>query len=139
MGKHDELLAGIRELIEPWLAELRRTITSSNTINERGAHRVTVPAVAGGAAAADVKASTVGNQLKGFNLRETTGAGIATVRILDGTDASADLVVAITLAANESVRDWFSERGIALLNGCYVQRVTGTVEGAVYLGGGGAT
>jgi hypothetical protein len=70
--------------------------------------------------------------LRGYGFRETSGAGTATVLLRAGSDASGDVVVPITLQAGESVRDWFSDEGIAILGGLFVD-VTGAVDGSVYL------
>ena len=73
-------------------------------------------------------------RLAGFSLRETSGTDVAVVRLRDGIDANGDLLATISLAAAESVRDWFLPGGIAFGAGCYVEIVSGEVEGVIYLG-----
>lgn len=92
----------------------------------------TIPAVA--APAGNRQLTNVPNRLMGFALRETTGTAGATVELRDGTDATGDLVVAVTLAAGESTRDHFGEGGLGLGTGLYLVRVAGSVDGSVWFG-----
>lgn len=71
--------------------------------------------------------------LHGFAVRETTGAGAATFRLHDGNDATGPNVIPVTLAAGESSRDWFGDGGISLEGGCFLEVISGTVEGTVFL------
>lgn len=68
----------------------------------------------------------------GFAFREASGTAGAVVNIRDGYDANARLVCPLTLAANESVRDFTTTVGIQLLQGLYVEIASGTVQGTVY-------
>ena len=129
-----ELLTGLRELLDPWLAQLRATIISNQSTNERGAHRVSCPVAA---APTGAQPTLVANELKGYSFRETTGNTTALIVLRDGADATGDIVVEIALQANESVRDWFGETGISVIDGLYVDRVSGSTEGAVWLRSGG--
>jgi hypothetical protein len=70
----------------------------------------------------------------GFHARETSGAGTALVRFRDG-DLGGDLVGLVSLAANESAREWFGPGGIAVGQGLYAEVVSGQVELVAYLGG----
>src|SRR6185437_13764213 len=47
---------------------------------------------------------------------------------------SADLVAVISLVANESPRAWMLPGGIAFSNGLFVNVVSGSIEGVIYLG-----
>lgn len=68
----------------------------------------------------------------GFSLRETAGA-TAVVRIFDNPSAASGTVLEeISLAANESAREFYPG-GVAAATGIYVQ-VTGTVVGSVRVG-----
>jgi hypothetical protein len=69
--------------------------------------------------------------LRGYGFRETAG-GAATVLIHAGSDASGHVIVPVTLSAGESVRDWFSDEGIAILGGVFLE-ITGSVDGSVYI------
>lgn len=64
-------------------------------------------------------------------LRETTGAAVATARLRDGGDASGQMGIPYTLAANESVRDGFPGGGFPFRGGVYLEVVAGTVEGSI--------
>jgi hypothetical protein len=76
-------------------------------------------------------------RLAGFSFREVTGAA-AVIRLRDGADrdlaANGDLLVTVSLIGNESDRDWFMPGGISFGYGVYVEIVSGTVEGTIYLG-----
>lgn len=70
--------------------------------------------------------------LRGFGIMNTSATNPATVYILGGIDANAPLLVPVTLAANESVRDFFGESGIRTDRGLYVNVISGTVYGSIY-------
>ncbi len=78
--------------------------------------------------------TTVPNSLHGFALRETTNAARAVVELRAGESDEGTLVASITLAAGESIRDWFGPNGIAV-SGLRLVRVSGSAEGSVFLGG----
>lgn len=80
-----------------------------------------------------VRLSNVASRVAGYAIRETSGTAGAVVRLLDGFDSNGDLLVPINLSANESVRDWFQPTGISYGAGLYVQVVSGTIEGTVFL------
>lgn len=69
-------------------------------------------------------------QLLGINFKETTGAATASITLYAGPDSSRLPLMYITLAANESVRDFFPVP-IEAKDGLYVA-VTGTVTGVAY-------
>lgn len=100
-----------------------------NAVTSRGAR--TEPLSAGDD---DVRVSSSAGTLAGFSLRETTGAAPAVVELRDGNDDAGGLVSVITLAAGESVRDWFGVDGPSFGYGLVVVRVAGIVDGAIYLG-----
>lgn len=70
--------------------------------------------------------------IAGFNLHETTGTDRAYVRIHDGRDTSAPIMLHISLAPGESTRDWYFPGGLKFKMGLYVEVVTGAIEGVVY-------
>jgi len=70
--------------------------------------------------------------LGGFSFRETAGS-TAVIRLRDGNSTAGDLISTIGLAANESIRDWFALPGVTYKYGLYIEVVTGTIEGALYL------
>lgn len=70
-------------------------------------------------------------QLVGLNFKESTGIGTASVTLYAGPDSSRLPLMYITLAANESMRDFFP-LPIECRDGLYVQVNTGTVQGIAY-------
>lgn len=67
---------------------------------------------------------------RGFSLRNTSGAAVATVRIYDGTSGTGTLLDTIQLAASES-RAEFYDAGVTALVGIFVKLVAGAIEGSV--------
>lgn len=137
MSVDERTRAEINQMINAFLEALHRTLRSSKTTDEQGAHRWSVPLNNG--VGQSGSATLVPNELKGYSFRETTGNAAAVIELLDGNDANGEVVVTISLAANESTRDWFSETGIALTNGLYVNIVSGQIKGAVYTRRGGVS
>jgi hypothetical protein len=86
--------------------------------------------------AKDSIVSTSAGRLVGWALRETAGA-TATAYLRDGVDAGGDIIVPISLSANESTRDVYIPGGLSFGRGLYLDVVTGSVEGSVWLGGNG--
>lgn len=64
-------------------------------------------------------------------IEETTGAAGAKYTLFDGTGVSGTPLVPVTLAANESSRDYFGRHGIPFLTGVYIQVISGSVLGAI--------
>lgn len=90
------------------------------------------PATASPAAGQVVTGS---GRLAGLAISETTGTGTAKVKIHDGVGAGAPLLFTVTLAANESIRDFFNGQGLAFTTGLYVELVTGAIDGSLFLAG----
>lgn len=67
----------------------------------------------------------------GHALLETVG-GAATVDILDGTDATGTSLAPISLAANQSTRDFYGTPGLKVTKGIFFHVIAGTVRGTVY-------
>ena len=65
------------------------------------------------------------------SFKETTGSAKAAYEILDGTNSSARVLLEVTLAAGESTRDFFGERGLKAFEGLYFNLVSGSVKGMV--------
>ncbi len=83
---------------------------------------------------ADVQVFTGRTVLAGYSIREAaTTAAAATVIIRDGTAASDPIVTVIELAANAS-ETTVVPGGVTCTDGVFVERVTGTTEGSVWLG-----
>jgi hypothetical protein len=71
--------------------------------------------------------------LCGFSFYETTGSASAHLNLYDGLDNTGTFVAAITLSANESIRDWFGFFGVRIRVGLYADVVSGSVGGAVWV------
>lgn len=76
--------------------------------------------------------STVACQWLGFMLADTAGNG-ATLRFRDG-GPEGQILGTVTLAAGESVRDFFGPQGIGCTLGVYLEIVSGQIDGAVFIG-----
>lgn len=77
--------------------------------------------------------TTVPNRLMGYMIAETTGTSTARIQLLDG-DTGGPVMGSITLAAGESARDYFGPAGVALVNGLTVHILSGSIDGAIFLG-----
>lgn len=107
-----------------------RQIFTKNSQPVRGALALPV-----GTAPSAVKLlSNTAGRLVGYALKETTGIATAELDLLDGTNVDGDLLAPITLAANQSVRDWFGPAGVSFGIGLYAQLVSGSITGTVWLG-----
>lgn len=71
--------------------------------------------------------------VKGWALKETTGAAPAVANLWDGTANNGLLIAPINLAANESTRDWFGELGVSFVRGLFVEVTSGSVSGALWV------
>ncbi len=91
--------------------------------------RATLVALTG----SDQVVRTTHGTYSGFSIRETAGA-TAVVRVYDNASAaSGTLLDSISLAANESAREYYLA-GIAVANGIYVDVVSGAIEGSIRIG-----
>lgn len=71
---------------------------------------------------------------KGISVRETAGA-VAVVRVWNNAAAaSGTLITTIALAASASTDHWLSGGGLAADQGLFVEKVSGTFEGAIRIG-----
>ena len=75
-------------------------------------------------------------RIAGLALSETTGTAGARINVHDGTSAAGMILAPITLAANESIRDTFSDQGFTFTTGLFVEVVTGSVNGALFVSTG---
>lgn len=87
----------------------------------------------GTANATPVAPADATGRLIGYAVRETTGTASAQVRFRSGTTvAGTPLGSGVTLAANESVREWFAPNGINVPTAVFLERVSGSTEVTVY-------
>ena len=73
--------------------------------------------------------------LYGWSLRETTGAATAQLDIIDGGDATGQLVATVVVPSGGSVADYLAGIGVLCRRGVFVHAVAGSVVGAVWVAG----
>jgi hypothetical protein len=72
--------------------------------------------------------------LMGFSLRESAASpAVATAIIRDGTTATDPVVVMLELNGDQSATMWFGPDGIRINTGVFLDRVAGTITGALYV------
>lgn len=134
MNDLEPLVLALHAAIDQQTADLRAELARSrDAVALQGAEVVPITPAAAGASNEHVLSGASG-VLMGYGLRETTGTATATLELRDGQGA---LICPVTLAANESARDWFGPGGLSFVNGLQLVRVAGSADGAVYLGGVG--
>jgi hypothetical protein len=70
--------------------------------------------------------------VRGWNLRETGGIAVATVRLWDGTSVRGNKLATIHLVAGESDTQWLTGGGLAAYAGVFLEVVSGSVEGTLW-------
>lgn len=63
--------------------------------------------------------------------KETTGAAGASYDIMDGNAPDAKILLPVTLAANESTRDFFGPHGLEVNNAVFVRVNNGSIVGNI--------
>lgn len=71
-------------------------------------------------------------RLSGWSIRETAGA-VAVVRFRDGLDATGPIRGVTSMAANGESQGPNMDEGIRFSTGLFMERVSGTYEGAVFV------
>jgi hypothetical protein len=71
-------------------------------------------------------------RLSGWSVRETAGA-VCVVRFRDGIDATGPIRGVTSLASGGESQGPNMDEGIRFTTGLYMERVSGTFEGAVYI------
>lgn len=79
------------------------------------------------------KLSVSTGRIAGWSLRELTGTVPAIARLRDGTDADGSVLAEIVIPAGGSVTESLRQQ-IGFTYGCYLDVVSGALEGAVHLG-----
>ena len=69
----------------------------------------------------------------GWSFVETSGSASASFELYDGSSNGGNLITSVTLASNESTRDLIGGHGIMVRNGVWIQVLTGTAKGAVWV------
>lgn len=72
-------------------------------------------------------------RLYGWSFLETTGAASATLEVFDGTNANGQSISPISLTAGQSTRDIWGKPGIEITNGLFVNVLSGSVRGSLYV------
>lgn len=92
------------------------------------AHQIAVPtpAVSG-------QLDNASGRLLWWAFRETTGAAPCTFRLWDGSNNAGRLMVPFSLSANGSTRDYPGMHSLPYVTGLYLEVLTGTFEGTVYV------
>ena len=70
--------------------------------------------------------------LFGFAVANASGSATAELDIYDATGTGGAPLFPITLAANESTREWFGERGLLMHSGIFLNVSSGEVKGSVF-------
>lgn len=135
--KHEELTAHITAAVtaaaQVQMAALLESVSQSRAgVTLEGAESRPV-AAAGAGSGQDASYGNTAGVLRGYTFRETTGGAAAGVELRDG-GPSGDLICPVNLAAGASTTVWLGD-GVAYVNGLYLVRVAGSVDGALWLGG----
>jgi hypothetical protein len=114
-----------------WLAQMQADLAQSlGGIMLRAARAVPVGTADGGTS----MVSSSPGRLVGWSLRETTGSAGFTVRLRNGTDSGQPLIACVAGAAGAVDTRFLAPGGVSFTEGLYVEILSGTVEGVVYLG-----
>lgn len=72
-------------------------------------------------------------RLYGFAVKNTSSSATAEVDFYDGQGSGGILIAGVTLAANESAREWWNRPGVTATNGVAVVWVSGSVSGSIFV------
>lgn len=142
VAKLDELLAELNQKLEAGQS-IGPVALDPTTLAALEQVTATIANLPGAAAAASYGSGTANQagvapadapgRLMGYAIRETSGTAGATVRLRSGTTVSGTpLGSGVTLAPNESVREWFGPTGINVPTAVFLERVSGATEVTVY-------
>ena len=71
--------------------------------------------------------------LMGWAFVETTGSAAATFDLYDGVGSGGQLVAPLSLSSGQSTRDLMTGSGIEIRGGLFLDMLTGSIKGAVWL------
>lgn len=71
-------------------------------------------------------------KLGGFAIRNMSSSSTAAMDFYDGTDTTGNAIVPITLAANESTREYWWPGGVLFKNGVYANVTSGEIKGSIF-------
>lgn len=69
----------------------------------------------------------------GWNFTESTGAAVAAVRLWSGSSNLGTMLASIKLASGGTASQWTTGPGVLADGGVYLEVVSGSVEGAVFV------
>ena len=128
---HLEVLAAAAVLFTEQVAHLQAATAKSVSGNALVAAEP-VPLVGSPVASQVIRMNTC--RLVGYAIRETTGVATAKLNLRLEFRPGGQILVPINLAANESAREWWGPTGLSFIDGMYLEIVSGSIEGAVFLG-----
>lgn len=103
----------------------------SGTVTMTATAATTVSTTLTGSPPASQVIAATAKDYRGFTLRETAGSTAVVVLWDNASAASGTILEEITLAANESAREYYTAGGVKTLNGIFCQIVSGQVAGSV--------
>lgn len=89
------------------------------------AQPITLPAVTG-------SLSGQAGTLRGWSVRETSGAAAARFRLFDGSSTGGQLICDVALAAGGSTVIWLGDEGVVLGAGLFYSLDAGALSGAAW-------
>lgn len=142
-------LTHLRPLVDAMAFEVRAAVegiggqvadATRAGVRVNGAEARPVATAAGGAA----PVTSVRGRWMGYLLAEITGTDGVRIRFHDGDSIDGDIIGSVTLAAGESVRDYFGPGGVAITRGLFLELLPspgqsgagGAIDGAVFLTAG---
>lgn len=69
----------------------------------------------------------------GHSVRETSGSAAASLAVYDGTSSTVQLIASISMVANGSSQLLDTAEGLLCEGGIYVQQLSGSWAGAIYV------
>jgi hypothetical protein len=115
-----------------WLSQMQSDMAASlGGVMLQGALPIPIGSAPGGSAR---PLSSPGRVL-GWSIHETSGTVAAVVRIWDGREAGSKPLGYVALAAGGVSNHWIGGGGISVTDALFVETLSGTVEGVLYLGG----
>lgn len=116
-----------------WGAELQRDLAQTmGGVLLRGARPVPVGLSRD---ATKRPATSPGNALMGFAIKNLSPTSPCTVTFIDGEDEDGDVVLEVELSPSESASEWFGFSGVSLRQGLFYLDPSNQTKGSVFLRG----
>jgi hypothetical protein len=114
-----------------WLAQLQTDLAASlGGVTLRGA----LPIPIGSAPGSSARPLSSPGRIVGWSLHETGGTTPAIFRIWDGREAGTKPLAYLSVAAGVANTVWLGAGGISVTDALFIETVSGTAEGVLYLG-----